>query len=288
MDYSPSRVAYGSSSTNVEQAIAWARRGGIVTFCWHWGSPTGAYNSASQPWYSNFYTAATNFDVAAAMNDPNSNNYKLIVRDIDAIAVQLKRLQAEGIPVLWRPFHEADGTWFWWGARGAEPCKKLWALLYDRLTNYHKLNNLIWVWNSVSSSWYPGNNMVDIVSTDVYASAGNHDAQTSTHNSLKSLSHLGHVWVVWGGEFIDDGKYNSRSFLQTTYNSQDVLSLDEISGWKSGNSPTTRPSTTPTEVPSGNGSPLYGQCGGQGWAGPSTCASGTCKYSNPSYSQCLP
>ncbi|KAL5347118.1 hypothetical protein ACLOAV_007425 [Pseudogymnoascus australis] len=286
MDYSPSRVAYGSSSTNVEQAVSWARRGGIVTFCWHWGSPSGSYNSASQPWWSNFYTEATGFDVAAAMNSPGSTNYNLIVRDIDAIAIQLKRLQAEGIPVLWRPLHEAEGTWFWWGAKGAEPCKKLWALLYDRLTNYHKLNNLIWVWNSVASSWYPGNNLVDIVSLDVYASAGNHDPQTSSFNSLKSLcgdtkiiamTECGVIpnwstsapwsyWVVWNGEFIDGGNHNSRSYLQTTYNSQNVLALDEISGWKSSTSPTTTTftsspalpttTTTSTRPPSGNGSPL--------------------------------
>lgn len=216
------------------------------------------------------------------MNSPGSANYNLIVRDIDAIATQLKRLQAEGIPVLWRPLHEAEGGWFWWGAKGAEPCKKLWALLYDRLTNYHKLNNLIWVWNSVASSWYPGNNMVDALSVDIYASAGNHDAQASSFNTVKSLSgdtkliamsECGVIpnwsssapwsyWVVWNGEFINDGNYNSRSFLQTTYNSQNVLSLDEISGWKSGTTPTTPTTTTTTArtsstgSSSGSGSPL--------------------------------
>jgi mannan endo-1,4-beta-mannosidase len=188
MDYSPSRVAYGSSSDNVEQAIAFAAKGGVVTFCWHWGSPSGTYNSASQPWWSNFYTEATGFDVAAAMNSPGSSNYNLIVRDIDAIATQLKRLQSAGVPVLWRPLHEAEGGWFWWGAKGAEPCKKLWALMYDRMTNHHGLNNLVWVWNSVDPSWYPGNAVVDVVSADTYPTAGNHDPQLSLYNRLKSLS----------------------------------------------------------------------------------------------------
>ncbi|KAF3169772.1 hypothetical protein TWF225_011250 [Orbilia oligospora] len=48
---------------------------------------------------------------------------------------------------------------------------------------------------------------------------------------------------------------------------------------------TTRAATT--SASSGTGAPLYGQCGGQGWTGPTTCASGTCKYSNEWYSQCL-
>lgn len=272
MDYSPSRVAFGTSPTEVEKAIAFAQRGGIVTFCWHWGSPVGAYNSAQQPWWSNFYTAATSFDVAAAMNSPGSTNYNLLVRDIDAIATQLKRLQSAGVPVLWRPLHEAEGTWFWWGAKGAEPCKKLWALMYDRLTNHHGLNNLIWVWNSVDPSWYPGNNMVDIVSADVYPSPGDHNPQAPLYQQLKTLcgdtklialTECGVIpdpnqmrsrdirwawWVTWNGEFIRNGRHNSRSFLQNTYASSSVLTLREISGWKNnGGNP------TPSNPPPSNG-----------------------------------
>jgi len=58
-------------------------------------------------WYRGFYTEATTFDVADAMATPASANYELLVRDIDAIAVQLQRLEDAGVPVLWRPLHEA-------------------------------------------------------------------------------------------------------------------------------------------------------------------------------------
>jgi mannan endo-1,4-beta-mannosidase len=118
------------------------------------------------------FAGATDFNVATALADTTNANYTLILRDIDAIAVQLKRLQSAHIPVLFRPLHEAEGGWFWWGAQGPEPSKKLWVLLYNRLTNYHKLNNLIWVWNSIAESWYPGDSIVDILSADVY-STGN-------------------------------------------------------------------------------------------------------------------
>jgi mannan endo-1,4-beta-mannosidase len=67
------------------------------------------------------------------------------MKDIDTIAVQLKKLQSKGIPVLFRPLHEAEGGWFWWGAQGPEPCKKLWRILYQRLTHHHRINNLIWM-----------------------------------------------------------------------------------------------------------------------------------------------
>jgi mannan endo-1,4-beta-mannosidase len=79
----------------------------------------------------------------------------------------LKRLRDAGVPVLWRPLHEASGNawhtpWFWWGAKGAEPYKKLWNMMFDRMNNYHGLNNLIWIysinWDNKDSSWYPGKN----------------------------------------------------------------------------------------------------------------------------------
>ena len=185
----------------------------------------------------------------------NSSDYDLILRDIDAIAEELKRLQDADIPVLFRPLHEADGGWFWWGAKGAEPCKALYNLLFDRMTNEHGLNNLIWVWNSVSSDWYPGNDVVDIVTIDVYADEGDHSSQSDGYNQLKSLSGdskliaLGEVgnipdpdemrndgaawayWVTWNGDFIEGETNNPSDFKQQVFNSEYVLTLDEISGW---------------------------------------------------------
>jgi mannan endo-1,4-beta-mannosidase len=169
MDYSPSRVERGTVGTAIEEAITHHNRGGIVSVLWHWNAPTGLYDTEENKWWSGFYTRATDFDVEAALSSTTNANYTLLIRDIDAIAVQLKRLQSAGVPVLFRPLHEAEGGWFWWGAKGAAPAKKLWALVYDRLTTYHKINNLIWVWNSLLPEWYPGDATVDILSADVYA-----------------------------------------------------------------------------------------------------------------------
>lgn len=113
MDYTESRISRGASSTDVDKAIAFNKKGGIVTFVWHWGAPTGLYDNATQPWYSGFYTAATDFNVETALKDITNANYTLLIKDIDTIAVQLKKLQDAGVPVLWRPLHEAEGKWFW-------------------------------------------------------------------------------------------------------------------------------------------------------------------------------
>lgn len=113
MDYTESRISRGASSTDVDKAIAFNKKGGIVTFVWHWGAPVGLYDNATQPWYSGFYTAATDFDIETALKDTTNANYTLLIKDIDTIAVQLKKLQDNGVPVLFRPLHEAEGKWFW-------------------------------------------------------------------------------------------------------------------------------------------------------------------------------
>jgi len=69
----------------------------------------------------------------------------------------LKQLQDANVPVLWRPYHEMNGDWFWWGGRydGKYTTAALYRQIFDRLVNYHKLNNLIWIW-SVDRPSQPG------------------------------------------------------------------------------------------------------------------------------------
>ena len=173
VDYSPSRVAHGSTPTNyTENLIALGRQGHVIAFCWHWNAPTRLLDTTDQPWWKGFYTSATTFDVADALANTNSINYVLLLRDIDAIAVQLKKLSDANIPVLWRPLHEAQSGGFWWGAKGPEPFKQMWRLLFNRLTTYHELHNLIWVftWDNPTPNpaWYPGDDVVDVIGLDSY------------------------------------------------------------------------------------------------------------------------
>jgi mannan endo-1,4-beta-mannosidase len=96
---------------------------------------------------------------------------------VDVIAWHLKQLQYADVPVLWRPYHEMNGAWFWWGKKtGENGYKKLYRMLFDRLVQFHGLNNLIWVYNCNEvrdgvdpyASCYPGDDVVDILATDVY------------------------------------------------------------------------------------------------------------------------
>ena len=135
IDYSPSRVERGSKPEGTSESyIKRAQNGQIVTLSWHWNAPSHLIDKNYQDkdgkevealWWSGFYTRATTFDLEAALANPGGEDYKLLMRDIDAIAIQLKKFDAAGIPVLWRPLHEAEGGWFWWGRQRAGAVQKV-------------------------------------------------------------------------------------------------------------------------------------------------------------------
>ncbi len=162
----------------INDARKYYNRNGIPALCWHWRDPLRKTEA--------FYTKDTNFDVSK-ISDPNSAEYKAMIKDIDYISGLLKKLQDDDIPVLWRPLHEASGGWFWWGAKGAAPCKALYRLMYDRMVNYHGLKNLIWVWTSQQNdqSWYPGDDVVDMIGRDIYKD-GDHSSQILEFNQLNN------------------------------------------------------------------------------------------------------
>lgn len=260
MDYTPSRTAFGTSSSAVDKAIEFHKKGGIVTFCWHWNAPTEYLNStanSSDGWWGGFYTKNSKFDIAKVMNGQDANGKKLLDRDIKAIAEQLKKLEKAGVPVIWRPLHEASGGWFWWGAKGSDAYKKLWKYLYNELTNTYGCNNLIWVYNGQSADWYPGDEYVDIVGEDIYP--GNHvyDPQVSkfkeavgygnktmitalTENGcifdIDSAVGINALWgwfMTWGGEFTANGstyseKYTEKSVITKMYSSKYALTLENL------------------------------------------------------------
>lgn len=252
IDYSPTRAVYGAVSYEVEKALGWHKQGGITTFLWHWNAPSGIIDGKGKEWWRGFYTDSVTFDVEKALSHPESEDYKLLLADIDVIAGQLKRLGDAHVPVLFRPLHEAEGGWFWWGAKGPEPAKALYRILYDRLVNKHGLNHLIWVWNSVQPEWYPGDDVVDIVSVDSYPAPGDHHPVSNHYENLAALvknkklvaltengsipdpdlmKAYGVNWSwfgTWEGEYLTDGKHNSQEFLNKIYNHPDVVTLDEL------------------------------------------------------------
>jgi hypothetical protein len=228
-----------------QRAIDWAnQRHGIVSFCWHWIAPT---NERA------FYAKDTTFNLTRGVTE-GTPEYQALLRDIDTIAGELKLLQAAHVPVLWRPMHEVNGRWFWWGAFGPESYKKLWRLMFDRLTTYHKINNLIWVFSPGASTdladWYPGDEYVDMIGQDHYPMNGDNGPARDVFDELSmlgrgtkllALSENGPIpdpdrlvsekagWLfftTWSGNVLM--KSNSKEQLTRAYHNPYVLNLDDL------------------------------------------------------------
>ena len=104
--------------------------------------------------------------------DENSESHRRWLKELDRVAEGLEQLKKAGVVVLWRPFHEMNGDWFWWDGKDPETFIKLWRHMFDYFTNTKKLNNLLWVYGpnhgKKTAAYYPGDRYVDIVGLDAY------------------------------------------------------------------------------------------------------------------------
>jgi len=179
----------------VKNAIRAWRDGHIVTLMWH-ACPPGMgdtcdgkaiwtlENRPSQQWWDELTTDGTKTNEAWKAQ-------------ADVIAGYLKQLKDAGVPVLWRPYHEMNGVWFWWcDKKGENGFRKLWIMMYDRYVNHHHLDNLLWVWNTNAprdrpgdeafayEDFWPGEAYVDVLAADVYRD----DWKQSHHDDLLKLA----------------------------------------------------------------------------------------------------
>ncbi|MDR2599973.1 MAG: beta-mannosidase [Oscillospiraceae bacterium] len=249
IDYTPSRQAFGASSFETEAALEAWENNAIVTFCWHWGAPTPYITGT---WYRAFYTDHSQrgfFKKIMDGNDPEG--YQMLLDDIDVIAEQLAILRDAGVPILWRPLHEASGGWFWWGT-DREGYLELWKIMFERLTYHHNMTNLIWVWNGQHKDWYPGDEYVDIIGEDIYTTPYDYSSKSSRFfeaaeytdaKKIIVLSENGELfdpdlamrdgarwgyWCVWNGEFTTTEQHTTNEMLIHVYNHRFVLTLEDL------------------------------------------------------------
>lgn len=144
--------------------IAHWNAGGLVTMSYHFINPVGV-----SPWDTTYV------DIPQLITPGTSLNSKFNTM-LDFAASGLSQLQDAGVVVLWRPFHEMNGSWFWWGGKSASQYKSLWSYTFNYLTTAKGLHNLLWVWSpyeSINTTYYPGNAYVDIVGVDLYGHGSN-------------------------------------------------------------------------------------------------------------------
>ena len=185
----------------------WASEGGVVSAMWHWQVKDNA--GTGYTCTPGTGDAATSFDASKVYVDGTAEN-TLAKQQLSQICGYLKKMQDAGIPVIWRPFHEAAGNtydydggkaWFWWGAQGADVYKQLWQWMYNYMVNEQGLHNLIWIWTSQTKdgSWYPGNDFVDIIGRDIYGGEAAQQKSDFDHltagysNMMVTLSECGNT-----------------------------------------------------------------------------------------------
>ncbi len=110
----------------------------------------------------------------------------LILNDIDTISAKLNVLKKDGTAVIFRPLPVASNGLYWWGT-DEEAYQWLWKLVYTRMTEYHDLSNLIWVWSAQNADWYVGDEYCDVLSVDVYTEGETMSAQINTLLFLNNI-----------------------------------------------------------------------------------------------------
>jgi mannan endo-1,4-beta-mannosidase len=182
---------HGSADTRqevIDEAIRQHQKGSIITLMYHIVKPWD-HDSLS---YARSVKGMVTDEQWEKVITPGTKEHNQWLVKIDYVASFLKQLQNHNIPVLWRPFHEMNGDWFWYGNRpGEQGIQKLWKMMFNRYVEYHKLNNLIWVWNPNAPRknafdyhlFYPGNDFADVLAADIYAN----DYKQSHHDQLIEL-----------------------------------------------------------------------------------------------------
>lgn len=230
----------------LDRAVRQSKSGGLVALTWHERNPVeicirGEFFDCTQH--------PMDADTLKAVLTPGSKENKLWLADVDAIAKQLQRLKDAGVVVLWRPYHEMNGGWFWWGKKDQYPA--LWDALYERLVTVHHLDNLIWVWGSDrdtpdATKYVPARHKPDVAGIDVYEDDRLSPKYAAGRDNLKAafgdktpfaitevgkiperkvLDEINPAWVLlWGGEYLN-GAYGMKEPCASCNKPEDVANF---------------------------------------------------------------
>ncbi|MDD2763521.1 MAG: glycosyl hydrolase [Opitutaceae bacterium] len=145
-----------------QAAIAYWRAGGLVTVCAHLYNPANPAGGGLRD---------QGVDLAELLA-PGTATHQRWMKELDELAAGLQELKEAGVVVLWRPFHEMNGGWFWWGKKDPAIFIRVWRHMFDYFTKDKGLDNLLWVYGpnhgDHTADYYPGDAYVDVVGLDAY------------------------------------------------------------------------------------------------------------------------
>ncbi|MBR5747860.1 MAG: beta-mannosidase [Prevotella sp.] len=166
-----------------EEIIRHYERGGIVTISWHprnpaTTAPDGGRGAQKFPEGSAWDVSDTTVVRSILPGGPNAELFKVWMDRLSDFLATLKTADGQKIPIIFRPWHENTGSWFWWGEKlcTAEEYKALWNLLQDKL-DADGFDNLLWAYspgmatdltNEKYLERYPGDERISLVGIDGY------------------------------------------------------------------------------------------------------------------------
>jgi mannan endo-1,4-beta-mannosidase len=156
------QAAIGIAPVNALARTYW-HAGGLVNLSWHAPNPANPHGGGLRD---------QDVDLAEILT-PGRPSHARWLKMLDEVAAGLQDLQADGIVVIWRPLHEMNGGWFWWGAKDPAAFIALWRHMFDYFTKTKGLHNLIWAFSPnhgqrPATDYYPGDAYVDLVGLDAY------------------------------------------------------------------------------------------------------------------------
>lgn len=231
-------ISESENSNEIKLAIEWWKKGGIPTVMWHWGAPSIG---------EGYENSKKTIDIARCFEEGTPENLAMW-SDLKRVADHLTVLRDNNVPVLWRPMHEYDGGWFWYGKGTGEQFIRLWTTMYDYFTKERKLNNLIWVLchcGTPKVDWDP-KGYYDLAGADNYGKGIQRDMYLrvqAIHGTDRPIPYheCGTIpdpddsfakngapwswWMLWHTSFVT--KYD-RAELKRIYNHKKVITLDEL------------------------------------------------------------
>lgn len=219
-------------------AREWWKAGGIPTVMWHWGAPSQG---------EGYEQSKLTIDIDRCFQ-PGTVEHRAMWDDLTRIADHLTELRDAQVPVLWRPLHEFDGGWFWYGKGGGDRFIRLWQTVFDYLAHERQLNNLIWVLchcGEPRADWNPGKSYYDLAGPDTYGT-GIHEAlfeqAKAIHGETVPIPYheCGTIpdpeecfqknvtwswWMLWHTSHLSD---HDRDALIRAYNHERIITRDKL------------------------------------------------------------
>lgn len=184
----------------VYNALAYAERGSIIQLHNHMVQPDRPDGAGFETMHGFKGDYPYMDDILQAGSELNVEH----MRRLDELADYLQQLRDEGVAVLWRPYHEMNGEWFWWGQQPRY--KELWIQQWQYFTHQRHLTNLVWVWSvnyfeedAAIDVYYPGHSYVDVLGVDVYLKYGHH-FDSHLHDKLRELGKGKPIAITENGE----------------------------------------------------------------------------------------